>query len=49
MNSIKYVICFILVLSITIQVIIDLCWLYHVDPLLHAEILQSFYQAYATQ
>ena len=42
MNSIKYVICFKLVLSITVQLIVDLCWLYHLSPFLHAEILQSF-------
>ena len=42
MNSIKYVICFILVLSITVQLIVDLCWLYHLSTLMYAEILQFF-------
>ena len=46
MNAIKYVICFILVLSNTVQLIVDLCWLYHLSTLMDVEILQSLYQAY---
>ena len=42
MNSIKYVIWFILVLSITVQLIVYLCWLYHLSTLMYAEILQFF-------
>ena len=42
MTSIKYVIWFILVLSITVQLIVYLYWLYHLSTLIYAEILQFF-------